>query len=139
MPRTTSGAVQGVLGGDYNPDYPLEPFIATASAMVDALLVYAADIEVTVSATVAELIERWLAAHCYSVMDQPFESNTTAQSSARYQGRTNMYLESRHYGQQAIMLDPTGYLRALNKGTVNAEIDWLGKPESEQIDYYDRD
>jgi hypothetical protein len=147
--RTNTTAVEKVLGVDYDPgtdEEPgadLTPYIESASALVDDLAAKAsAQGLTTLTASRKELIERWLAAHAYKLVDQPFAASSTgAQGSmaqATYQGKTGMYLEATKYGQMAISLDPTGLLVTLGKRLV-ARCHWLGRPPSEQTDYVNRD
>lgn len=140
MARTNAQAVQGILLKDYdNVDKPsLSPFIDTASSIVDDLVSAAGDRGITVSAAKAELIERWLAAHCYVQSDQTFAEKETERASAAYHGVTGMRLESSKYGQTALAIDTSGILNSLSSGmTVRAL--WLGKPPSQQVPYHNRD
>ena len=142
MSRTTSAAVKLVLapGKDYdtddNPD--LAPFIDAASAIVDDVVSCATDRGVTISTARAELIERWLAAWAYCLSDQSEQNSSTEGASAGYQGQTGMHFEANKYGQMAVSLDPSGCLNAIGKQQ-RAQITWLGKSPSSQIDYADRD
>jgi hypothetical protein len=134
--RTTAALVKGVLMRDYDalegPD--LTPFIDTASAIVD--MVAAQD--APPGATLLELIERWLAAHCYCMSDQPYAQTKTESTGATFQGTTGMHLTATKYGQTAIALDTTGYLAGLGVGRRRASFAWLGKRPSEQIPYDER-
>lgn len=143
MARTTALAVQKVLdaGGDYRPNKDLSPYIDVGSAIVDDLVTYATDNDITVpGAARLELIERWLAAWSYCMSDQPYSSRSTDGASASFQGQTAMYLEANKYGQTAVSLDPTGYLVTLAKGEgpTSASAVWLGTRYSDQPDYDDR-
>lgn len=147
MPRTTSGAVQGLLMDDYGrradltlPD--MSPYIETASAFVDDVVACAArkSPPLSIGAARLELIERWLAAHCYASVDQPYTSKSQGGASASFQGQTGFYLEGTKYGQMASRLDSTGCLEAIaSQQKKTASGAWLGKPVSEQIDYTSRD
>jgi hypothetical protein len=151
MARTTAGKVREVLLRDYDSvDEPsLTPFIDAAGALADDLEDAA---ESAPSASRLELIERWLAAHFYAMSDQPFSEEWVGKAKASYQGSRGetlgKYLEASKYGQQAILLDPTGYLSAqvaaavvaaAGTRTITASATWLGKPPSQQTDYSDRD
>ena len=139
MARTTSGAVIGILLDDYDaentPD--VTPFIETASAMTDDLNSYAIARSITLSATKLELIERWLAAWAYCQSDQPYIQKSTGESSATFQGKSGLKLDSNKYGQTATVLDSSGYLTSLNS-TFTVDAFWLGKPVSQQIPYDQR-
>lgn len=138
MARTSSSSVQGVLLQDYdsNRSPDLSPFIDTANAIVTRAAACATARGITLSDSELELIERWLAAHCYKMSDQAVASRNTGKAGGSFQGQTAMYFESTKYGQTAVGLDYSGCLTALNKP--RAQAFWLGKPESDQIDYEDR-
>jgi hypothetical protein len=145
MVRTSETAVKLVLrpgsqGGDYDDvnSPSLTPFIDAASAMVDDAAACAADADDAISTTRQELIERWLAAHCYCLSDRTFTSRSTLGASASFAGQTGMNLEATFYGQQAMALDPSGCLRSAGAGNRASAI-WLGKPPSAQTPYIDRD
>jgi len=144
MPRTTAVAVKAILGDNYgksrqlgaNPD--LSPFIEAAGSFVDDVIVAgAADGRAAITAAKAELLERWIAAHCYLLMDQAYQQKGTEAASATFQGQTGMYLEGTKYGQFALRLDTTGVVEALDKRKVAGSV-WLGKPPSQQIPYDQR-
>jgi hypothetical protein len=59
-------------------------------------------------------IELYLAAHFCSLREPRLASEGIDVLSARYQGKTGMYLEATHYGQMAMMFDSTGTLRRWN-------------------------
>lgn len=123
MPRTTSAAVEGIIEVDATID--LAPFIETASALVDDVAV-----GTTLSATRLELIERWLSAHFYTVRDPRAVQERADRVEETFQSKVDLNLATSHYGQQAMILDTTGKLRALSSGramTVSAH--WLGNEE----------
>ena len=142
MPRTNPERVKAVLrpGKDYddrrNPD--LTEFIAVATAKVDHMVADCATYAVAVpSSAVLATLETWVAAWAYKNSDQQLASSS-ARSSASFKGVTGKGLESNHYGQTAIELDPTGLLQTKAKGaTLSAA--WTGKRPSEQLDYIERD
>lgn len=145
MARTTTTAVQTLLGADYDtassPD--LTPFVDTATAVVDDIEECDGDRDNVLSDARLELIERWLAAHFYALRDQPYQSKSTSAggsaASATFQGRTGMYYEASKYGQAAVRLDKSGCLAA-EAGAERrvAGITWLGKTEAQEIDWEDR-
>lgn len=126
--RTTSSKVQDILGRHYDDSTDLTGFITTASSLVDK--VSSNDSDVLLNATSLEIVERWLAAHCYAHMDQLMSSESGGGASGQYQGQTAMYFDSTQYGQMAMVLDVTGYLAKLNKqakeGRMVASMVWLG-------------
>jgi hypothetical protein len=138
--RTTSSLVKGILTKDYDHrgTPSLDPFILTANSLVNRLATRAAEIGLSVAADTLELVERWLAAHFYTMSDKSFIENKTAGASAIYHGRTDMNLDASLYGQTAQLLDPTGLLGKLSM-RAGASVVWLGKPVSQQIPYEQRD
>lgn len=140
--RTTALAVQKILrtgpGGDYDGRADLTPYIETASAMTDRIVACATTKGNPLTATEAELIERWLSAHFYAVSDKPYAEKATEGARAVFQGKTGMRLEFTGYGQTAISLDPSGCTEQMNKRVTVGGF-WLGRRPSEQTDYTDRD
>lgn len=140
--RTLSASVQAILGGHYDSDAAtdLTPFIATANALTDQ--VDACDTDNVLDATELELIERYLAAHFYAHSDQIAKSRTTGDASISFQGTTGKGLDSTQYGQSAMLLDETGCLSKKNQQMINgkkkATVTWMGKAESAQTSYVDR-
>lgn len=78
MARTTKKAVQDLLlpGGDYDGKSDLTPFIDTASSIVTRVNTCAIAKGNTLTVAELELIERWLAAHCYQQSDKGYQSRT---------------------------------------------------------------
>jgi len=142
MARTTASQVKEVLLKDYdslnNP--VLTVFIESASTLVDDIATCAAARGRALSDVRLELIERWLAAHLYSVTDRPYKEKQTLDAEAVYQGETGMYLESSHYGQHARLLDTSGCLAQMDPSTGQKTVGgfWAGKTETERISYNDR-
>lgn len=138
MSRTTSLAVQKILLDEYDNVSDLSPFIESASSVADYVSAYASRNGVSVTSTTLELIERWLAAHFYKVPDRPSQETRKGRSEDKFQGKTGMNLASTYWGQTALTLDYTGALNALNSGKGRASVKWLGKTETEKIEYQDR-
>ncbi len=140
--RTTTSAVAAVMlpGKDYDTDAApsLQPFIDTASVIVDRVNTCATNKGITLSVGELELIERWLAAHCYCMSDQTYASKNTEGAGASFHGQTGLNLDATKYGQMAQSLDYSGCLSAINK-RARASGFWLGKAPSSQINYNDRD
>lgn len=142
MPRTTATLVKGVLGDDYGPredgtEPNLDPYIDSATVVVDRVNSCAATKGYTLSTTELEIIERWLAAHMYALSDKPIIRSVTADSSATYAGQTGLRLDFTSYGQNAKLLDPSGCLENVDRKK-RASVVWLGKNPSDQIPYRDR-
>ncbi len=113
MPRTTAYAVIATLGNNYDTLLVsnLTQYIADAGGVVDDLVIYnAANSGLSLTSTLLEFLERYLAAHFYSLADQIFKYKQTGNAAATFQGETGMGYKSSLYGEMAIARDPTGYL-----------------------------
>lgn len=133
--RTTGSEVEAVLTDDYDGSTSLTPYIAAASSIVDRLA--ALDSSGVLTSAQLTLIETWLSAHCYCMMDRLMQSEGKGKSSGTVMGVFGKRLESTTYGQMALSLDWSGRLSSIGKQ--RARMDWLGKAPSSQIDYEDRD
>lgn len=131
MARTNPIKVQDILGGNYDTiNCPsLKPFIESAGLILDRVIECATSKGITHTAGELAAMEMWVAAYLYTISDPIYASKTTANSSASYFERS--------YLDPAYMLDPSGCLKAIIKGTI-ASIEWLGKPPSAQLDYDQR-
>jgi hypothetical protein len=127
MARTTAIAVKNILLDNYdtlkNPD--LTGFIDTASALVDESVNFATERGITLSTTLQERIEAWLAAHYYAQADPLYMSKSTQGASGSFQGQSAMGLEGTRYGQQAKRLDISGGLSSFDNNA-RATVLWLG-------------
>ena len=133
--RTISSDVQAILGNDYDGSTSLTPYITAASSVVDRLATL--DSAGVLSVAQKELVERWLSAHCYCLMDRQLLNKNTGKSGGTITGMFGRYLDMTTYGQMAKMLDFSGRLGSI--GGPVAKMNWLGLPKSEQTDYEDRD
>lgn len=146
MARTTAKAVKDVLlaGRDYDTERnpTLLPYIDAASSIMDDVAACYVRKGLTLSDAKAEIVERWLSAHCYQASDQGYTSRSTEGASGNFMGQTAMYLEGTKYGQMALSLETQGCLAAVASGKQNARARayWLGKANrTEAVDYVDRD
>lgn len=121
---------------DDDNDINISPFVATANLLTTRLS--EKDTESVLSAAMLLEIEKYLSAHFYEHRDPLAAEKQTGKASAAFQGKFGMGLESTKYGQTAIMLDETGWLKKSSKGTRQQSIGWLGKPSDDWIDYEDR-
>jgi hypothetical protein len=140
MIRTDAVAVEAVLkgGNDYSPRRPdLTPYITAASMLIDDVATYAQLNQIALATDRLTVMETWVAAHAYVTSDPNYQEKKTGESRGKYVGVTGMFLEGTRYGQMAIMLDPTGTLKAISKGNT-ARIEWLGLPAAQQKSYDDR-
>lgn len=141
--RTTVEAIRDLLGDDYGLKTDgVEPDLTRHLRWANLLTtrVAACAVERGVPLSVAELreIELNLAAHKYTGSDTPFSNESHGGASGTKQGQTGMYLERSYYGQDALSLDPSGCLRAIAMGKGMAVGVWLGKPQSEERTYEER-
>jgi hypothetical protein len=109
--RTTSAAVQAILGLLYDPNQAptLVAHMTTATALVD--WVVENDSTGLLTPTLAERVECYLSAHFYAHADQIPQTKSTGGASASFQGQSQMVLSSTQFGQTAMLLDPTGLLQ----------------------------
>lgn len=105
------------------------PFIRRANALTDR--VAAKDSNGVLSNAVLLEIETLLACHYYHLRDPLWQEKRTGDASAKF--------KERDFFREAALLDETGFLQGLAKGKVQAEVEWLGLPPSEQTDVWDRD
>lgn len=128
MARTTLDAVRLIAKVKRTvTETAFAPFIEAASHLVDQCC-----LESDYSDDTLELIERWLAAHFYHVLDPRRVQERADVISATYEGKTGMSLTFTRYGQQAMLLDVAGNLAALNseitkgKKKIQGSVTWLG-------------
>jgi hypothetical protein len=114
--RTTVAQVEGVLGGQYGTVNgvlsPLQPFIRKAAATVDQLLALSLKKQVPLLPTNEDLVivETWLAAYYYTLLDPQQANQSTAGASASF---VTEKLDANRYKAGAIQADPTGLLNAI--------------------------
>lgn len=133
MPRTTDELVIGLI--EWDDTIPLEPFIATASMLVDKVVATAKNPDGTdyYSTDDLELIERWLSGHFYTVRDPTAVYESVSSLGTKFDSQVDLNLNLTRYGQQAMLLDTAGGLastnRSLNKGPIRRKtsVTWLGK------------
>jgi len=124
--RTTSILVGGIIEVDLAID--LTPFIFSANELVTEVCG-----SVGYSEERLELIERYLAAHFYTLRDPRPTSERAGPVAETFQSAVTFNLYTSHYGQHAILLDTQGGLAALNKQRRRrvATVTWLGSTEAE--------
>lgn len=119
--RTTAEAVGKIIEVDDTID--LTPFIEVANQLVTDVC---SDFEY--AAAKLELIERWLSAHFYAIRDMRSADEGAGSVRQSYQYKVDLFLANTMYGQQAMMIDTEGGLRALNdrKGITIGDVSWAG-------------
>jgi len=135
--RITEQEVRDLLT-DSDADIRMEPFIRLATRLVDK--VSANDSSSILSATDLTHLELLLAAHFYSVADPSTREEAAGKAKDIWDiGMGYKGLEETKWGRQAIALDDSGYLAAINTGVIRGTVEWGGLAPSEQTDYLDRD
>lgn len=75
-------------------------------------------------------IERWLSAHFLAIRDRQVESEKIGNEySAKYQGKTGMFLSATLYGQMAQDLDTSGKLKEAGKAKANFDVHGTNDPQ----------
>lgn len=112
MARTTAAQVEAII--DWNAAIDVAPFIEIANNLVTRMC--AGSIFGYDNSTL-ELIERWLAAHYYTIRDKDVRANSEGAGDANQNmgDVRGKGLESTPYGQQVMVFDSQGALAALNK------------------------
>lgn len=129
MARTTEASVKGII--EVDEDISLTPFIEIANALVTEHC--STD---DYDAVRLELIERWLAAHCYTIRDMRVEAEGAAGMKEKKQSKIDLGFDTSHYGQTAMRLDTEGGLATLNEktkkgGGISVGVSWLGTEDAE--------
>lgn len=66
------------------------------------------------STAVRDKLQLWLAAHFLAIKDRRVQERSADGIRTQYQGVSSMGLRHTSYGQQAMVIDPTGVLSRLN-------------------------
>ena len=99
----------------------IKPFVKTAEIVVDNYL-----LGEDIGDGLLSEIGVWLAAHFATVKYRRSGQESTGDVQVRYYAKIGFGFESTEYGQQAVLLDPSGVLEDLSRSKRNAEITWLG-------------
>lgn len=137
--RTTNDRVKGILDRDYDAKRgtDLSPYVLAASTIVDRVVLMAAAKNITLTPQELEVLEAWVAAHCYQASDPAYASKSTGGASGSYLGKMGKGFEATRYGLMALRLDYSYCLENIDKKQRASAI-WLGKPPSSQVPYVDR-
>lgn len=118
MARVTDDDVREVIELEADD---LDAFISVAHELVN---------EVCTSPVLTEKlkfeIERWLSAHFAAVADPRTFIEKADEVSIHYQTKLGLNLQVTHWGQQAIAIDISGALAALNAGRGRASMAYMG-------------
>lgn len=125
--RTSADRVSKIIDYDTELIPDIQPFINDASIMVDTLVAT----DISVSANVLELVERYLAAHFIAITDPRVATEQVGSLLTTYQYKLAQGLAITHYGSMAMFLDTSGRLSNWNnrvvEGIINPQIFWAGK------------
>lgn len=105
MPRTDSNKVETILETDLSSN-TITSWIDIATELIDDI----ENADSSIPDSRLEKLERLVAAHLASTQDQRIASGERESASVEFQGQTGIGLEGSKYGQQALLLDPTGLL-----------------------------
>lgn len=124
MPRTDAAAVGGII--EVDPEIDLTPFIDPANQLVTELCVGKGHSDERL-----EMIERYLAAHFYTLRDPRNVMERAGDVQEIRQSKVDLFLSTSHYGQMAVSLDTSGSLATLNNPRITrvASVTWLGTVE----------
>jgi hypothetical protein len=127
-PRTTPILVAGLI--DVASGFDLSPCIATANEIVTEVCGSSGYSDGYIGSRM-ELIERWLAAHFYTIFDNQLATARAGTVAVSYQHKVDYGYRNSMYGQQAMLLDTKGNL-AKQENTVNVQrkivlgLVWIG-------------
>jgi len=131
--RTTKADIAGIIELDLEVipnDAAMLPYITVANELVTECCTGDAGPTTEYTDERLELIERWLAAHLYTVRDPRMVSEHAGSVSGSVQSHVGLGFDTSHYGQTAMRLDTNGGLSALNesvkKGRPRIAAAWLG-------------
>jgi hypothetical protein len=130
MARTTVELVADIM--EVDATVSVAPFIAVANKMTTRLLS-----ELIEDEELLELIERYLTAHFYSLKVKMTSAEGAKGITETYAIKVGLGLEATVYGQQALLLDDTGTLSALQNpaaassasGSVTLQSFWTGEED----------
>ena len=120
MARTTRTLILGIIEVDASivpNDAAMAPFIDLANEFVTEACTLVNGPNPAYSGTRLELIERWLAAHLYTVRDPRSTSEKAGPVGVNYQSKVDLGFDTSHYGQTAMRIDTNGGLSKINKDT----------------------
>lgn len=80
-------------------------------------------------------IERWLAGHFVKIVDVRSSEEREFDAAQKFQYKVDLNLAQTQYGQQAIILDTSGYLASLQKDAEKGVTDVVIQGISPEIDY----
>jgi len=122
MARVTVAEVKQIIEIDSTiSDTDLGVFITAANLVVTNTCIDSA-----LDDTTLKEIERWLSAHFIAIRDMRSDSEKAGEVSIKYQYKLGLRLEVTMYGQQAMLLDFSGALSALNNQKRKVVFSYIG-------------
>lgn len=118
--RTEECEVRAAIETD--PDISINTYMTNAGIVTDQVSSEATKLGITVTTGILKLIETYISAHFYALFEQQSHEEDTGKARNKFQGKTNMYFEATLWGQQAIALDPTGFLSS----SIPVTVLWAG-------------
>lgn len=109
----------------------IEAMLTTAETIIATYIDPLADARVT--GTVRDQIKIWLGAHFCAIRDPQAKEESSDGIRTVFHGKSDLGLNATIYGQQAILIDPTGKLRKIDKGTKPLNFNF-SEPRSEATD-----
>jgi hypothetical protein len=123
--RTDSEKVTGTLVRDYDGKTDLTPFIRRANLIVNRVANLAIQRSMPLVPDELTDLETLLACHFYQASDPALQQKSTDNASGQFLGQTGKGFESTRYGLDALRLDWSGSLEAIDKRKV-AKAFWGG-------------
>lgn len=124
MARTNNSDLQDIFDTDLSTT-ALDAWIEIANEIVDDI----AAADSSIDSTRLTKIEKLLAAHFAAAQDPRLAEYRVGDAQGTYQGEYGMAINGTVYGQQALMLDPTGVLGRVGKPKAGLTV-----PNARQID-----
>jgi hypothetical protein len=141
--RTTKADIEGIIELDLEvipDDAAMLPYITIANELVTERCTGDAGPTTEYTDSRLELIERWLAAHFYTMRDPRVTNEHAGPVSSSFQSHIGLGFDTSHYGQTAMRLDTNGGLSALNesikKGKPRISAAWMGTEATAALDSY---
>lgn len=140
MPRTSTTEVAGVLGDNYGADSngnlpPLDRWLRMATNFVTRVITCASQKGIAISDEEAEDLEKVIAAHFYTKMDPTYTSRSTNGGSGSFVRDPK---NPEPYKSLAIEMDISGCVATLFSAQKGPAMAWLGKTNSDQLSWSDR-
>jgi len=98
------------------------PFIITAEQFTNRIEAYVLSQNKILNIANLTEVQRWLAAHFMTAQEKVTRSEGVGSVSESYDLSTKIGLNNSHYGQTAILLDESGFLRSLDEGKTKTSI-----------------